>query len=138
MLPKPYDDYVRYTGPYVIADEHLRMTMKLIDKTGKRKTMLYHRYLIEVKLGRLLNEDEIVHHKDGNSLNNGLDNLEVMNTGDHIRLHKPIQSEGFVCPECNKKFALVGQQLKNMKQKKRLGLVRSGPYCSKSCSSSRR
>jgi hypothetical protein len=50
------------------------------------KTAL-HRQIMENKLGRTLQFNEIVHHKDGNKLNNSLDNLEVMDRGEHARLH---------------------------------------------------
>ena len=46
-----------------------------------------HRALFEHKLGRKLETDEIVHHKDENGLNNKLDNLELMTREEHSRLH---------------------------------------------------
>lgn len=46
-----------------------------------------HRYLVEQSLGRKLRNDEDVHHKDGNKLNNSLDNLEVLSKKEHTRLH---------------------------------------------------
>lgn len=44
--------------------------------TGKR--VLTHRWLVEQTLGRPLFPREVVHHKDGNSLNNDLGNLIVL------------------------------------------------------------
>lgn len=47
-----------------------------------------HRVLAEELLGRPLRKGEIVHHKDGNKLNNSLDNLEVLNSqSEHFSLH---------------------------------------------------
>lgn len=46
-----------------------------------------HRLIIEAKLGRFLNENEIVHHKDGNHENNHWDNLEVMTQSQHALEH---------------------------------------------------
>tara|TARA_Y100000310_G_scaffold322887_1_gene382513 strand:+ start:210 stop:698 length:489 start_codon:yes stop_codon:yes gene_type:complete len=46
-----------------------------------------HRMIMESHLGRELESHEIVHHKDGNNLNNSLDNLEVMSIGDHSKIH---------------------------------------------------
>lgn len=43
---------------------------------GKR--YLEHRYIMEQHLGRKLLPTEIIHHKDGNKLNNTIDNLEIM------------------------------------------------------------
>lgn len=41
----------------------------------KGKPVRYHRYLMEKKLGRKLTKKEIVHHIDGDKLNNDIDNL---------------------------------------------------------------
>lgn len=46
-----------------------------------------HRLLGEIKIGRELRDDEVVHHIDGNPLNNSLDNLEVMTRSEHMRHH---------------------------------------------------
>jgi HNH endonuclease len=42
---------------------------------------------MEQHLGRELNPLEKVHHKDGNKLNNTIENLEVMTQADHMRHH---------------------------------------------------
>lgn len=47
-----------------------------------------HRYLMEIELGRELNNDEIVHHLDGNRSNNEYYNLIVIvSRSHHLRLH---------------------------------------------------
>lgn len=56
---------------------------KRIYINGKRT--LEHRFLIEKIIGRQLKTGEIIHHKDGNRLNNSLSNLELLNSqSDHI------------------------------------------------------
>lgn len=55
---------------------------------NKKGNVKIHRAIMEEKLGRRLSPDEIVHHKDGNRLNNDISNLEVMSRGDHSRLHR--------------------------------------------------
>lgn len=52
-----------------------------------------HRVVAEQKLGRALLPGEIVHHIDGDKLNNHPDNLEVMTQAEHIRIHKPSRWE---------------------------------------------
>ncbi len=47
-----------------------------------------HRDVARKKLKRDIAKDEVVHHKDGNKLNNRKSNLEVMKRKDHSRLHQ--------------------------------------------------
>lgn len=47
----------------------------------------YHRYLMEQKLGRKLDSNEVVHHMDDNKSNNDIDNLQVMTRSEHAKLH---------------------------------------------------
>lgn len=44
-----------------------------------------HRVVAEKILGRPLRKGEIVHHIDGNHLNNAPDNLQVMTRSEHMR-----------------------------------------------------
>jgi len=44
-----------------------------------------HRLVMEKKLGRYLEKGEIVHHKDDDSENNTIDNLELMSKINHDR-----------------------------------------------------
>lgn len=46
-----------------------------------------HRLVVEQAIGRKLLSTEIVHHKDGNKLNNAIENLEIMSRSEHARLH---------------------------------------------------
>jgi hypothetical protein len=53
-----------------------------------RKVVLDHRFVYEQLIGSL-EKHEVVHHKDGNHLNNNISNLEKMSLPDHSRLHQP-------------------------------------------------
>jgi hypothetical protein len=46
-----------------------------------------HRYIMERELGRKLHANEVVHHVDGNKLNNDIPNLCVLSRAEHARLH---------------------------------------------------
>ena len=46
-----------------------------------------HRRKIERIIGRKLEKNEIIHHKDHNSLNNDLSNLEIMTKKEHNIIH---------------------------------------------------
>ena len=51
------------------------------------KNFYLHRIVMEDFLGRKLSKNEDVHHKDGNKLNNDINNLEVIDKSEHGRLH---------------------------------------------------
>ncbi len=66
--------------------------------TGEKKYI--HRMVMENHLGRKLLRNEQVHHKNGNKLDNRINNLEVMSNQEHQRLHvieKTIQLQCFRC-----------------------------------------
>lgn len=51
------------------------------------KAILEHRYVMEQHLGRPLKSSELVHHRDGNKLNNDLSNLELTDRSAHPKQH---------------------------------------------------
>lgn len=58
------------------------------DHPGARagKYISEHRLVMEEHLGRYLERKEVVHHKDGNPLNNAIENLELFQSNaDHLR-----------------------------------------------------
>jgi hypothetical protein len=59
---------------------------------------------MERELGRKLLPHEHIHHRDGNPLNNALDNLEVMESAAHMRLHKQIYPDEKWCVVCDSAF----------------------------------
>ncbi len=55
-------------------------------KNGKK--VADHRAAMEVELGRPLRPNEVVHHLDGDKLNNSIENLAVLSRDEHQRLHQ--------------------------------------------------
>ena len=58
-----------------------------IKRGGKRVKVREHRQVMEKHLGRELQAWEIVHHRNGNTADNSLANLEVMEIGPHNLEH---------------------------------------------------
>jgi hypothetical protein len=48
-----------------------------------------HRDVASKKNGRPLRANEVVHHRDGNKLNNRPSNLQVMTRKQHWKVHHP-------------------------------------------------
>jgi len=72
----------------------------LDEKTGyikfKNSGRLFHRWVMQQHLKRRLKRGEIVHHKNGNKLDNRIENLEMVDFLDHIKIHygPAIKAEG--------------------------------------------
>jgi hypothetical protein len=59
---------------------------------------------MEQHLGRKLLPTEHVHHKNGDPLDNRLENLEVLGSKEHMILHKQRYPDDKTCVECGGEF----------------------------------
>lgn len=88
---------------YAYAPEH-----HLANKAGK---VYEHIYVMCNHIGRKLNPDECVHHKDRNRENNSLDNLQLLTFAEHARLHaiedRNVTFKEIVCLTCAKKIQVT-------------------------------
>ena len=75
-------DHPQWTGFTILSNGY---RTKWISKHTYR---LEHRWIIEQKIGRILTRNEVVHHKNGNKLDNRLKNLEIMSRKAHSTMHQ--------------------------------------------------
>lgn len=88
-----------------------------------------HRVLIENRLGRLLEPNEVVHHRDENKWNDDDSNLAVMLRSEHSRLHAPeVEKVPLTCPVCRRGFSLKPAAVRLRAKRKR-----GEPCCSRRC-----
>ncbi len=118
-------------GPYKGKDGRWRT---VIYKHGVgRRTMSYPRYVMEDHLGRALTSTEDIHHKDGNTDNNALDNLTVVKHDEHCRSHATkYLGRLIICAYCEQSVSITGPQERNYLANRRRG--KAGPFCSRHCS----
>jgi hypothetical protein len=83
--PTIIDKKLGAQGPYCALAITRRKPTSYWVTTIDRKTIYVHRLIMEYHLGRPLHTSEVVHHKDGNGLNNALDNLEILFVERHNR-----------------------------------------------------
>ena len=124
-----YEGYKVY-GPYLCIDNRRRII--LWKNEINKITISYARYLMELHLNKYLNEDEEVHHKDENTLNDILGNYEIIHSTKHKKLHNSTQVELFICPWCDKIIELIGNKLSNHKRNNKHKQC-VGPFCNRSC-----
>ncbi len=78
---------------------------QIVVNPGERKSMPYHRYVMEQHLGRKLEKNLVVHHINGNKYDNRLENLQVLDRATHTSLHHSELPKSKVCIICGRVFS---------------------------------
>lgn len=91
--------YVDYMSEHIDMDTRSKPNgSKRITKSHNKHYVLIkidgkwipeHRYVMEQKIGRALKRHELVHHIDDDSLNNDIENLQIVTAGEHNAIHNP-------------------------------------------------
>jgi hypothetical protein len=69
------------------------------------RTVQEHRLVMEQHLGRRLRRDEHVHHRNGNTWDNALGNLEILSQAEHNARHHLRHPRVKPCQACGREFA---------------------------------
>lgn len=99
-------------------------------KASRFGYVLHHRVVMENHLGRILQDNEVVHHKKkSDKKNNRISNLEVKDKTIHLREHGLENGKSMVllkCPSCKERF---------VRQKSKTFLSKNGTFtcCCASC-----
>lgn len=93
----------------------------------KRGKILFHRLVVENKIGRYLTREESVHHVDGDRSNNDPDNLVLTTTGEHYKTYHRDSHKPRVCANCGDDFLPEWNDRENRPSPAR--------YCSDACRS---
>jgi len=97
-------------------------------RASKHGYVLHHRVVMENHMKRLLNTDEVIHHKNGDKKDNRIENLQVMTVSEHSKRHSSVGRAMLKlrCPWCGLTF---------VREKRQTHIAKGGRYtcCSASC-----
>lgn len=79
-----------YNGGRLVHKGYVYILTKDHPNSDRDGYVSEHRLVMERHLGRILDKEEVVHHKDRNRSNNSIDNLELKKSqSEHMQEHYP-------------------------------------------------
>lgn len=113
-------------GPYIMGGYRAWVVQY---SNGRRRTEYEHRLVVEKHLGRKLTKHELVHHRDGDRLNNSVPNLSVTGRVEHPSYHAHGEETVVLkCMLCGKEFVRMANDERHNRK-----VGKSGPFCGKGC-----
>lgn len=92
-LPQ-YDGFNGYGREQADSRGYIKVLCPGHPRASKHQHYIYmHIVIAEQTLGRRLNQDEVVHHINGDKSDNRPENLKVMTRSEHIKLHERMRKE---------------------------------------------
>lgn len=76
-----------YKNGKIIVDGYIYIMNKKHPNKTKDDYVCEHILIMEDKIKRYLNNNEIIHHIDKNKMNNNIENLQLMTISEHHKLH---------------------------------------------------
>lgn len=127
QLEYPYSK--KWRKGYLNINKDNRRTLTLFNSGKDRSSVQYARYLLAIKLGRFLSDNEEADHIDGDKTNDCVTNLQVLTKKDH-RAKGVVHLKGN-CYVCGVEFTRTKTQLRP-KIKQTL-IVEGKLTCSRKC-----
>lgn len=119
--------YADIFGPYTRKDGRKHIVLRFDD--GTRATISYPKWLMELKIGRMLDEDETVDHINRDFTDDRLENLQIKLRSIHASDDaKRVRGVQIKCAYCGK---ISFKEARNIRQNSKM--KKAGPFCSKSC-----
>lgn len=123
-----YGDDMKIYGPYQRKSDG-RQIVIVIDKNGKKRTVSYPKWIMELQIGRQLGPDETIDHWDSNFNNNDIANLRILPRHEHSAEDtRRVEPAKFQCAWCDKEFERSPRLIRDKAKKNK-----AGPFCSRKC-----
>lgn len=120
-------EILRVTGPYLRPDGRKHVVVTFAD--GRKSTISYPKYLMEIHLGRKLLTSETVDHIDRDYTNDNFNNLRVIVRSEHARQDAlRVKKVDIVCALCGIIFSRSANSVSHASKQRK-----AGPFCSRQC-----